>query len=164
MPDTDPARLPPPAVFVSTDAEEEGPPWQFGVRALTLSLLLAVPGAWLARRMGLGLSAKACTQAAGLGLLLLSPVLEEYLLRSGLQRWLQASLPFWLGPLSLANGLCALVFGLAHALLQNGLMLCTMLPALWLGWLWEQGGQRLIWPVLGHALFNAALLVWSCQV
>jgi uncharacterized protein len=137
--------------------------WQRGLQGLALSLLLAVPGAWLARDIGLGLPAKACGPTAMLSLLLLAPMLEEYLLRSGLHAWLLQRWPQRLGGLSLANALCAAVFAIGHALRQNSGMLATVLPALWLGWLWERSGQRLLWPVLSHALFNAALLVWSCQ-
>jgi membrane protease YdiL (CAAX protease family) len=81
-----------------------------------LSLLLAVPGAWLARDIGLGLPAKACGPTAMLSLLLLAPMLEEYLLRSGLHAWLLQRWPQRLGGLSLANALCAAVFAIGHAL------------------------------------------------
>lgn len=86
--------------------------------------------------------------------LVLAPVLEEVVLRHGLQRRLR--LRGW--PAGACIAVCAALFALAHGLLRGPSLLAwaTAVPALALGVLFER--QRRLAPcVAGHALCN---LIW----
>jgi membrane protease YdiL (CAAX protease family) len=88
-------------------------------------------------------------------LLVVAPVLEEAVFRAGLQEALlrRPALAPWL-----ANGLTALVFGLAHALLRGSAgALAVALPALLIGVVYARW-RRLRWCVALHALMNAMWL------
>jgi membrane protease YdiL (CAAX protease family) len=91
----------------------------------------------------------------------LAPVLEEVVFRHGLQATLAQR--GGRGPVGgrgawLANGLTALVFALAHVLVQQRLeAAAVVLPALAIGWVYQRTG-RLGLCVALHAAMNALWL------
>lgn len=90
-------------------------------------------------------------------LILAYPVLEEVIFRAGLQSWLLSRWPARWWWLSLANGVTALVFALAHLFTHPpGWAMATIVPALLFGLFYERHAQRLAGPVLLHVLANAA--------
>jgi uncharacterized protein len=127
---------------------------------------------WVAVTLGIGASAFAAaggrlpislTSAWGVLLLIVvSPILEEWLLRAGLhdalaRRWPERSRG-WASPITLA---VAVVFALAHAAVQwhwQGLL--TLMPAWLIGWAYSES-RSLGWAMSHHALANAALLTSS---
>ena len=93
-------------------------------------------------------------------LLLLAPLAEEVLFRAGLQDALSRLLSGRIRAAELtANAATALVFAAAHMLLQPSLMAgLTLLPALLIGWVYQQ--QRQLAPCIAlHASFNAMWLM-----
>ena len=94
-------------------------------------------------------------------LLLIAPVLEEIVLRAGLQEALLRH-PAWRGATgaATANLACALAFAAAHWLLRpSAFAALTLLPALWLGWLYQQ--NRRVAPCIAlHSAMNAVWLLW----
>lgn len=95
-------------------------------------------------------------------LLLLSPLLEEWVFRRGLHDALLAwprlaRLPRIAGLLSVTNLVVALTFSGFHALSQGWLAVGVLVPALCIGWVFERNGH-LRECVLLHAAFNAAWL------
>ena len=94
-------------------------------------------------------------------LLVLSPLLEETVLRAGLQEALLRRLALrGAAGATAANLGCAFAFAAAHLLQRpSALAALTLLPALWLGWVYQQ--QRRVAPCIAlHALMNAAWLLW----
>ena len=133
------------------------------LRPALLAAALGPPGAWLAQQAGLTLGPAACSSWGFVTLLVLSPLLEEFLFRAGLQAWLLRRWPQRMGPLSLANGLVAVLFAALHLWRHpTPAALLTTLPALLIGWAWERGAQRLWLAVLLHAWFNGGLVWLSC--
>lgn len=119
-----------------------------------------LPAAW---RTAVGLAVAALALAAWLDgvaalrlavLLAVAPLAEEALLRAGLH---EALLRRGVAPLPTVL-LCALLFGLAHALLRGDpVALAVALPALLVGALYQRS-RRLRDAVLLHALLNALWL------
>ena len=94
-------------------------------------------------------------------LLVIAPVLEEIVLRAGLQEALLRRLALrGAAGATAANLGCALAFAAAHLLQRpSALAAFTLVPALWLGWVYQQ--QRRVAPCIAlHALMNAAWLLW----
>lgn len=94
-------------------------------------------------------------------LLVIAPLLEETVLRAGLQEALLRRLALrGAAGATAANLGCALAFAAAHLLQRpSALAALTLLPALWLGWVYQQ--QRRVAPCIAlHALMNAAWLLW----
>lgn len=93
-------------------------------------------------------------------LLVFAPVAEELVFRGGLQETLLRRLNgrFAAGAL-IANVLTALAFAAAHVALNPGVLaVLTVLPALCVGWVYQQ--QRRLAPCIAlHALFNATWLL-----
>ena len=132
-------------------------------RPALLAAAFGPPGAWLAQQAGLTLSGTACSTWGWATLLVISPVLEEFIFRAGLHAWLLRRWPQSIGPLSLSNTVVALLFAALHLWRHASLaILLTSLPALLIGWVWERSGQRLWLAVLLHAWFNACLVWLSC--
>ena len=90
----------------------------------------------------------------GLQLLVLAPVLEELVFRTGLQ---QALLARGWGAQASALGV-AVVFAAAHCALRgpSWLAVATLLPAWLLGWVYARW-RRVLGCMAGHAAFN---LMW----
>ncbi|PID60068.1 MAG: hypothetical protein CSB44_11215 [Gammaproteobacteria bacterium] len=81
---------------------------------------------------------------------IVSPVLEEFVFRGGLQSWL---LSRRCG--KLANPITAAVFAAFHLFRQPPLWAALIfLPALVFGWSYERTGERLAAPILLHAFYN----------
>ena len=94
-------------------------------------------------------------------LLAIAPVLEEIVLRAGLQEALMRRLASRGTAAAAVNLACALAFAAAHWLLRPGaLAALTLLPALWLGWVYQQN-RRLAPCIALHALMNAGWLLWT---
>ena len=89
-----------------------------------------------------------------LRLLLLAPLLEEWIVRAGLQEWLLRRYP---GAGALALGVSAAAFSLLHLAAGPLAAAWVLLPGLALGWLY---GRRRDWRLcaLVHALFNCFAL------
>ncbi|MES1926294.1 JDVT-CTERM system glutamic-type intramembrane protease [Salinisphaera sp. T31B1] len=88
----------------------------------------------------------------------LMPVLEEVVFRFGLHDCLAARWSARVGPLTLANAITAVVFGMCHLWTHPpAWALATVLPALVFGWAYERH-RRLAAPVLLHAGYNAVYL------
>jgi hypothetical protein len=89
-------------------------------------------------------------------LLLLAPLAEEAIFRSGVQESLLRKGV----PSHTANALTAVFFGLAHVLLQGNISsLGVVLPALLVGALYSRT-RRLLPCVLLHAAMNAVWVAW----
>lgn len=85
------------------------------------------------------------------------PLLEEVIFRAGLQSWLLARCPAQKVGLSLANGITAVVFALAHLFTHPpGWALATFFPSLLFGVFYERHEQHLGAPIVLHMLANAA--------
>lgn len=94
-------------------------------------------------------------------LLLLAPVLEELAFRGTIQTLLLR--PAWgrrsIGPISLANLITALLFGLAHAAVHGQPWAAlTLLPGLVFGFFRERY-QRLTPAILLHGWYNLGLVL-----
>jgi membrane protease YdiL (CAAX protease family) len=119
---------------------------------------------------GLPIGALALMAAAGrvepsvsrvLLLLVVAPLLEEIVFRAGVHEMLCRRLGGWGSTLAVrtSNLLTALIFAAAHLAMHVELMAAlTVLPALALGWIYQQ--QRRLAPcVAAHALLNAVWLL-----
>lgn len=91
-------------------------------------------------------------------LLALAPLLEETVFRAGLQEALQRR---WPGRPWLAIGMCALGFGVAHAIARgNAAAFAVALPALPIGLVYARTG-RLRHCIALHAAMNAIWLGYA---
>jgi membrane protease YdiL (CAAX protease family) len=89
-------------------------------------------------------------------LLVWAPVVEEVLLRLGLQERL---LDRWAWTAVQANAAVALLSGVSHALLRGeAWLLLTALPAWLIGWQFTRS-RKLVHCVLMHASFNGLWIV-----
>lgn len=90
-----------------------------------------------------------------LRLALVSPLLEEWVLRAGLQHWLIPRLP---RPVWLAGGAAALAFALLHARYGFLFAAATLVPGCAMSALYHRWRD---WRLcaLAHAVMNAALLL-----
>lgn len=88
--------------------------------------------------------------------LIVSPLAEEVVFRAGLQEMLLRGG----GAALMANGVTALTFGIAHALLRaDPWALTTAVPALFIGAVY--GHRRLVWPCVAlHAAMNGVWVLW----
>ncbi len=87
---------------------------------------------------------------------LVYPLLEEIVFRSGLQTWLLRRWPPRKSWITRANAMTAATFGVMHLWFHPPLWaLATVLPALLFGWFYERHA-RLSTPVILHGACNAA--------
>ena len=93
-------------------------------------------------------------------LLVIAPVLEEIVLRAGLQEALLRRLASHGTAAAAANLACAIAFAAAHWMLRPGAFAAlTLVPALWLGWVYQR--NRCVAPcITHHAAMNALWLLW----
>lgn len=88
----------------------------------------------------------------------LSPILEEIVFRTGVQDALAARYPHRFGFLTFANSATAVLFGLFHLWRHPPLWaLATIVPALVFGLVYERH-RRLVAPIGLHAVYNLAHL------
>ncbi|MBL0419633.1 JDVT-CTERM system CAAX-type protease [Ramlibacter sp. AW1] len=91
-------------------------------------------------------------------LLVVAPLVEEALFRSGMQEILLRRWPAW--PAMAANALTAVAFGAAHALARDdATAFAVVIPALVIGVVYERTG-KLRYCVALHAVMNAGWLAW----
>ena len=136
------------------------------LRWLAGAALLALAGAWVAAGP-LGLAARPATVAGLLGLLLVAPLLEELLLRPGLQQ----GMALWLarrgasGPQAGAGAalLATAAFALLHAPAHGVVAAAWLLPGALLAETWRRTGSLAACVGL-HGLMNAALWAFSVAV
>jgi membrane protease YdiL (CAAX protease family) len=132
-------------------------PWRW----LAGATAVAVAGAWVAA-VPLGLRAGPTSALALLWLLAGAPLVEELLLRPGLQRGLEHWLALRHGPDSAAPAAAALAtaaFALLHAPQHGAMAFAWLLPGALLAETWRRSGSLAACVAL-HALMN--LTWWGC--
>jgi membrane protease YdiL (CAAX protease family) len=123
--------------------------------------LAAGPVAWAVLGLAGLLPSRVSDPVALAGLVLVRPVVEEFVFRGALQGW--ALDTNWggrrLGPLTAANAASSVLFVAAHALAQTpGWAAAVLLPSLIFGYFRERTGS-LVAPCLLHGFYNAGFFV-----
>jgi membrane protease YdiL (CAAX protease family) len=125
-------------------------------------LALAVgPLAWAVLGLAGLLPSRVSDPAALAGLVLVRPVVEEFVFRGALQGWALGTT--WggrhLGPLTAANAASSVLFVAAHALAQPpGWAAAVLLPSLLFGYFRDRTGSLLA-PCLLHGFYNAGFFL-----
>ena len=142
----------PPPSSPSTSAHAPNP-------AFWLACALGAPPlAWLATRLGLGISV--IDPVRDLAWIALASVAEEIVFRGGLQQVLlrHPSGRVATGPVTGANAVTSAFFALAHLWNHPALAALAVLPvSMLLGWTYERSAQRLTPPIALHLYFNLVL-------